>query len=36
MEKPEYAAIAKRLGCGTETIRRIVLGQQKIFKEIAA
>jgi hypothetical protein len=36
MEKPEYAVIAKRLGCGTETIRRIVLGQQKIFKEIAA
>ena len=36
MEKPEYAAIAKRLGCGTETIRRIVLGRQKIFRAEAA
>ena len=36
MPEPQYAAIAKRLGCGTETIRRIVLGRQKIFKEIAA
>ena len=36
MSEPQYAAIAKRLGCGTETIRRIVLGRQKIFKEIAA
>ena len=36
MEIPEYAAIAKQRGCGTETIRRIVLGKQKTFKEVAA
>ena len=36
MLKPEYAAIAKRRGCHTETIRRIVLGKQKIFRAEAA
>jgi hypothetical protein len=36
MPQPEYAAIAKRRGCHTETIRRIVLGKQKIFRAEAA
>lgn len=36
LQKPEYAAIAKRRGCHTDTIRRIVLGKQKIFRAEAA
>jgi hypothetical protein len=36
MAQPKYATIAKRRGCHTDTVRRIVLGKQKIFKREAA